>query len=137
MVKGTVQHLNPDGLHKNPAYSQAVRVAGNVATVYVGGQNAVDAKGKLVGKGDLKAQTLQVLRNVEIALADGGGELAHVICWNVHIVQGQEIQPGLEAFQEVWGKRPNPPTVTVVFVAGLGNPDYLVEIDAVAAVPIE
>jgi enamine deaminase RidA (YjgF/YER057c/UK114 family) len=56
-VKGTVQHLNPDGLHKNPAYSQAVVVTGNVKTVYVGGQNAVDVSGKIVGKGDIKAQT--------------------------------------------------------------------------------
>ena len=41
-MKGSVRHLSPDGLHKNPAYSQAVVVNGNVKTVYVGGQNAVE-----------------------------------------------------------------------------------------------
>jgi enamine deaminase RidA (YjgF/YER057c/UK114 family) len=71
-VKGSVQHLNPDGLHKNPAYSQAVVVTGNVTTVYVGGQNAVDASGKVVGKGDIKAQSEQVLENLGTALAAGG-----------------------------------------------------------------
>src|SRR4030095_8817066 len=134
-MKGSVQHLNPDGLHKNPAYSQAVVVAGNVKTVYVGGQNAVDASGQVVSKGDLKAQTEQVLKNVETALAAGGAKLEHVVKWTVYIVQGQPVQPGFEAFQRSWGDRPNPPTVTVLLVAGLANPDFLVEIDAIAVVP--
>jgi enamine deaminase RidA (YjgF/YER057c/UK114 family) len=56
-MKGSVQHLNPDGLHKNPAYSQAVVVTGTVKTLYVGGQNAVDTSGKIVGKGDIKTQS--------------------------------------------------------------------------------
>jgi enamine deaminase RidA (YjgF/YER057c/UK114 family) len=134
-MKGSVQYLNPDGLHKHSAYSQAVVVAGNVKTVYVGGQNAVDASGQVGGKGDLKAQTEQVLKNVETALAAGGAKLEHVVKWNVYIVQGQSVQPGFEAFQRSWGDRPNPPTVTVLLVAGLANPDFLVEIDAIAVVP--
>src|SRR4030095_7007341 len=118
-MKGSVQHLNPDGMHKNPAYSQAVVVAGNAKTVYVGGQNAVNASGQIVGKGDLEAQTEQVLRNVETALAASGGSLEHVVKWNVYIVQGQSVLPGFDAFRRGWGDRPNPPTVTVLFVAGL------------------
>lgn len=134
-MKGSVQHLNPDGLHKNPAYIQAVVVAGNVKTVYVGGQNAVDASGKIVGKGDINAQTEQVLKNLETALAVGGAKLEHVVKWNVYIVQGQSPLPGFEAFRRVWGDRPNPPTITVLFAAGLAHPDFLVEIDAIAVVP--
>jgi enamine deaminase RidA (YjgF/YER057c/UK114 family) len=136
-MKGSVQYLNPDGLHKNAAYSQAVVVGGNVKTVYVGGQNAVHASGQVVSKGDLKAQTEQVLKNVKTALAAGGAKLEHVVKWTVYIVQGQPVLPGFEAFRRAWGDRPNPPTVTVLFVAGLANPDYLVEIDAIAIVPQE
>lgn len=134
-MKGSVRRLNPDGLHKNPAYTQAVVVAGNVKTVYVGGQNAVDASGKIVGKGDINAQTEQVLKNLETALAVGGAKLEHVVKWNVYIVQGQSPLPGFEAFRRVWGDRPNPPTITVLFAAGLAHPDFLVEIDAIAVVP--
>src|SRR5262249_14530467 len=134
-MKGSVQHLNPDGLHKNPAYSQAVAVTRNVKTVYVGGQNAVDASGQVVGKGNLQVQTEQVLKNVETALAAGGAKLEHVVKWNVYIVQGQSVLPGFESFRHAWGDRPNPPTVTVLLVAGLANPDFLVEIDAIAVVP--
>lgn len=133
--RGEVRHLNPSGLHRNPAYSHAVTVTGNVKTVYVGGQNAVDSTGAVVGKGDIKAQTEQVIRNVQTALTAGGAGLEHVIKWNVYIVQGQPLAPGFEAFQAAWGDRPNPPLVTGVFVAGLANPDFLVEIEAVAVVP--
>ena len=136
-MKGSVQHLNPDGLHKNPAFSQAVVASGNVKTVYVGGQNAVDASGKIVGKGDIRAQSEQALKNVQTALAAGGAKLEHVVRWNVYIVQGQSLLPGFEAFQRAWGDRPNPPAITVLFVAGLANPDFLVEIDATAVVPQE
>lgn len=136
-MQGSVQHLNPDGLHKNPAYSQAVVVTGNVKTVYVGGQNAVDDSGTIVGEGDIKAQTEQVLRNVETALAAAGAGLEHVVKWNVLIVEGQPLLPGFEAFQSAWGDRPNPPIVTAMFVAGLAVPDFLVEIDAIAVVPQE
>jgi hypothetical protein len=42
------------------------------------------------------------------------------------------LQEGFEAFQQVWGKRPDPPVITGVFVASLANPDYLLGIEAVA-----
>lgn len=134
-MKATAQHLNPEGLPRNPAFSQGVAVAGQAKTVYVGGQDAVDASGRVVGKGDLKAQTTQALRNLETVLAAGGAKLEHVVKWTIHVVHGQSAQPGFEAFQEVWGQRPNPPAITFMFVAGLGHPDWLVEIDAIAVVP--
>jgi enamine deaminase RidA (YjgF/YER057c/UK114 family) len=63
-MKGSVKHLNPEGLHKNPAYSQAVVTMGNVRTVYVGGQNAADASDKVVGRDDIKAQAQQIFKNL-------------------------------------------------------------------------
>lgn len=132
---GNVRHLNPEGLHKNPAYTQAVVVSGDVTTIYVGGQNAVDAAGKIIGKGDIRVQTEKALENLETALAAGGAELQHVVKWNVYILHGQSAQLGFEAFQKVWGQRPTPPVITGIFVPALAHPDFLVEIDAVAVVP--
>lgn len=131
---GGVQYLNPAGLPVNPAFSQTVVVTGAVKTIYVGGQNAVDMEG-VVGRGDIGRQTEQVLANLQTALAAGGATLDHVVKWGVHIVQGQPLGPGFAAFQRVWGNRPNPPVITALFVAALANPDYLVEIDAIAVVP--
>jgi enamine deaminase RidA (YjgF/YER057c/UK114 family) len=135
--KGNVSYLNPEGLHRNPAYSQAVVVTGKAKTIYVGGQNAVDASGNIVGRGDIKAQTEQVYRNLETALAAGGARLEHVVKWNVYVVHGQPIEPGFEVFQKEWGNRPNPPVITMCFVSRLANPDFLIEMDAIAVVPEE
>ena len=133
-MRGQVERLNPEGLHKNPAYSQAVVTSGSVKTVYVGGQNAVDASGEVVGAGDIKLQAEQIFENLQTALAAGGARLDDVVKWNIYVVQGQPPQPAFEVFQRVWGDRPNPPLITLLFVAGLAHPDYLMEIDAVAVV---
>jgi enamine deaminase RidA (YjgF/YER057c/UK114 family) len=132
---GEVQHLNPNGLIKNPAFTNVIVVTGPVKTIYIGGQDAVDSSGAIVGKGDIRQQTEQVFNNLQAALKAGGAELEHVIKWNVYIVQGQPLQPAYEVFQHVWGRRPNPPAITGVFVFGLANPDFLVEMDAIAVVP--
>jgi enamine deaminase RidA (YjgF/YER057c/UK114 family) len=135
-METSVMHLNPEGLHKNPAYSQAIAVSGPVTTVYVGGQDAVDADGNVVGVGDLKAQSRQALRNVQTAVTAAGGTLEHVIKWNVLLVEGQLVQSGFEAFVEMWPAGAAPPVVTVAFVSGLGHPHFLVEIEAVAVIPL-
>ena len=134
-AKGQVQYINPDTLNKNPAFTNVVVASGPVRTVYIGGQDAIDASGTIVGKGDLKAQTEQILQNIQIALAAGGAQLEHVVKWNLYIVQGQPLRAGFEVFQRMWGNRPNPPAISVMFVAGLAHPDFLAEMDAIAVVP--
>lgn len=134
-MKGKIEYINPDTLNKNPAFTNVVTVTGPVRTVYVGGQDAVDASGAIIGKGDLKAQTEQILKNIEAALAAGGARVEHVIKWNLYVVQGQPLRVGFEAFQRFWGNRPNPPLISFAFVAGLAHPDFLAEMDAIAVVP--
>ena len=134
-LKGDVQYLNPDNLNQNPAFTNVVVVSGSIKTVYVGGQDAVDASGTIIGKGDLKAQTEQILQNIHTALAAGGARLEHVVKWNLYVLQGQSLREGFEVFQRFWGDRPHPPAISVMFVAGLAHPDFLAEMDAVAVVP--
>ena len=134
-TQGQVQHINPDGLSKNPAFTQVVAVNGPAKTIYVGGQDAVDASGTIVGKGDIKLQVEQVFKNLQTALRASGAELEHIIKWNIYMVQGQPLRPAFEVSQQIWGGRPNPPAITVVVVAGLANPEFLVEMDAIAVVP--
>jgi enamine deaminase RidA (YjgF/YER057c/UK114 family) len=132
---GSVRYINPDSLNKNPAFTNVVVVEGNVKTVHIGGQNAVNASGEIVGKGDIAAQIEQVLSNVRAALAAGGAGPEHIIKWNLYIVEGQSLQAGFAAFQNAWPEVPNPPAITAAFVSGLAHPDFLVEMDAVAVVP--
>ena len=132
---GRVEFLRPDGLHPNPAFSNVVAVTGSVRTIYVGGQDAVDAEGRIVGVGDLAAQTEQVLHNLRTALEAAGAGPEHVVKWNLLVVEGQDFASGYAVFQRVWGDRPNPPVITAAVVKGLAHPDFLVEMDAIAVVP--
>ena len=62
---GHVDFLNPDGLARNPAFTNVAVVSGAVRTIYIGGQDAITADGEIVGKGDLAAQTAQILANID------------------------------------------------------------------------
>jgi enamine deaminase RidA (YjgF/YER057c/UK114 family) len=127
-----VRHINPEGLHRSPAFSQAVVVERPAKTIYIGGQNGVDATGEVVGP-TLLEQSRQALRNIATILESEGASLANVVHWRIATVEGQSFDEGVEAFQEVWNPADPPPAITVHVVAGLG-PVFLVEIDAVAVV---
>lgn len=136
-LEGSVQFINPDGLPKNPAYTNVVVVSGSVKTIYIGAQGAFDAStGTIVGKGDIGAQTVQVLKNIQAALAGAGAKLEHIIKWTIYLTQGQPLQPAFEAGMRAWGDRPNPPLNTVMYVSELVPSDCLVCIEAIAVVPL-
>src|SRR5687768_7414268 len=132
---GEVTYLSPDGLFKNPAYSQLVVTTGPMKTIYIGGQNATNVEGQVVGKGDIKAQATQAMSNLKIALKAGGASLSNVIKWNIYIVQGQDAKVAFQALQEDLKTMPHPPIVTGVYVAALAQPDFLLEMEAIAVVP--
>jgi enamine deaminase RidA (YjgF/YER057c/UK114 family) len=134
-TKGEVVYINPEGLYKNPAYSQLVITKGPLKTIYIGGQNATTKEGQILGKGDIKVQAAQTLNNLKIALAAGGASLSNVIKWNVYIVEGQDAKVAFQALQEDLKKMPHPPIITGVYVAALAQPDFLLEMDAIAVVP--
>jgi len=127
----TVTHLNPEGLPSNPGFSQAVVVEGPSRMIFVGGQNAVTADGTIEGS-DLATQTRRALRNLELVLVAAGATLADVVSWSISVVEGHPLGPALGAFQEIWPVGAPPPAISVVIVAGLANPAFLVEITAVA-----
>ena len=109
MVHGSIEHLNPDSVPKNPAFTQVVVASGQVKTVYVGMQNAVDASRTIVGKGDIQAQTVQTLKNLQACLEAAGAKPEHIVRWNIYVAQGRPIQPAFEAGMRWWGNRANPP----------------------------
>ncbi|MGI5132096.1 RidA family protein [Pseudonocardia sp. CA-107938] len=127
-----VRHINPEGLHRSPAFSQAVVVEQPAKTIYIGGQNGVDADGKVVGP-TVGEQSRQAFANIATILAGEGATLADVVHWRIATVEGTSFDEGVAAFQEVWNRADPPPAITVHVVSALG-PGLLVEIDAVAAV---
>jgi enamine deaminase RidA (YjgF/YER057c/UK114 family) len=128
----STRHINPEGLHRSPAFSQAVVVEQPSKTIYIGGQNGVDADGKVVGP-TLREQATQAFRNLATILESEGASLANIVHWTIAAVDGNSVGDGVAAFQEVWNPADPPPAITVHIVAGLG-PGVLVEIDAIAVV---
>lgn len=127
-----IDFKNPEELLKNPAFSQVAITKGSGNTIYIGGQNAITKDLEIIGKGDISKQTEYALNNIEIALNSCNASLDHLFKLTIYIVQGQDVRKGFEGAQKFLKKLRNPPVITGVIVAGLANPDYLVEIEAIA-----
>ena len=130
-----IEHLNPEGMHRNPAYSQAIIVPANARILVVGGQNAVNEKGEIVGKGDIAAQTTKALDNLVTVLEAAGAGLDDLIRLGIYFRADADIRAGFGAWMARAGAMKNPPTVTGIQVAGLAHPDFLIEIEATAILP--
>jgi enamine deaminase RidA (YjgF/YER057c/UK114 family) len=126
--------INPGTMHRNPAYTQVVRVPAGYETIYVGGQNGTGRDGSIVGPG-LGEQTRQAVTNLRACLDAAGASPFDVVKLTILCVEGAPLHEGFAAFGEAWQADSAPPAITVAFVAGLAVPGALVEIEAVAAIP--
>jgi enamine deaminase RidA (YjgF/YER057c/UK114 family) len=136
-VPARIEHINPEGLVRNPAFTQVVTVSGPVKTVYIGAQNSVDGNRTIVGKGDIGAQTEQILKNIDACLAAAGARKEHLVSWNICVAEGQDITPAFQAGMRWWGQAGDPPLNNVMLVPGFVPADFLISIDAIAAVPLD
>jgi enamine deaminase RidA (YjgF/YER057c/UK114 family) len=125
-----ITRVNPDGLYKSPAFSQAVVVEGG-KTVYIGGQNGILPDGTMAGD-TLAAQTEQAYKNILEILKTVGAWQENVVKQTIYVVKGQDIREGFAAAQKIWGNFPT--AISFAFVEALGVPGALVEIEAVAVV---
>ena len=126
----SIQRINPSTLAPPRVYSHVVK-DGN--TVYIAGQVARDRDGKIVGVGDAKAQLEKVYKNLEAALAAAGGNLSHLVKTTVFMTHREDIPAYLEA-KAKYLSSDNPPASTLILCSGLSDPDFRIEIEAIAIV---
>jgi enamine deaminase RidA (YjgF/YER057c/UK114 family) len=133
-----VELLDPEGL-PTPEHYRQLAVATGSRTVYLSGQVARTADGTPVGGGDLAAQVEQAYRNVATAMAAVGGSFADVAKLTVYVVDWTPdklaaLGEGVGRVAAALGIDPVKP-ITLLGVASLGEPDLLVEVEAIAVLP--
>jgi enamine deaminase RidA (YjgF/YER057c/UK114 family) len=127
VIGGEKRHLNPPGLARPRAGTCVVEADG---TAYLAGQVALNAAGELVGKGDVDAQLAQIYANFDETLRAIGATRANVVKTTTYMTRPDYFASVRQAREAYYGGAP--PTSTAFVVQGLTDPDYLVEIEAVA-----
>ena len=127
--------LRPDGLVHSPAFSHVAVIPSGVATIYVGGQNAVDASGTLVGADDIAGQPAQVMANLKTALAAAGASMSDLVSCTILFVDGVDLRAAYGVAASALDADREPPLVTGAMIAGLAVPGALIELSAMAVVP--
>ena len=128
------QYANPKELNVPRFYTHAVSIEGVQKLVTISGQVSWDASGNVVGKGDMRAQSEQVFRNVTVALKAFGAGWDDVIKMNGYMV-GMNAER-VNVYREVRNrflKQGALPASTLVGVEALVHPDLLLEVEVVAA----
>jgi enamine deaminase RidA (YjgF/YER057c/UK114 family) len=135
MSKPSKEFLSPKTLIPPAGYSHIAKV-NHGTIVYLAGQVASDANGKLIGEGNFEAQAEQVFRNLKIAVEAAGGTMADIVKLNIYLVAevDQGDVPKLRAIRDRYVNVETPPASTLVVVSRLARPGWLIEIEAVAAI---
>ncbi len=129
-----IQHINPQGLSSSPAYTQVVSAKPGTI-IWVSGQVAQNAKGELVGKGDLKAQLNQAWENVRLALAGSGATFQDVVKVTTYVVNYKpSMRDDLRAARLRFMGDAKPPAATLIGVQSLASDEWLVEIEVTAVI---
>ncbi|MGH7041431.1 MAG: RidA family protein [Acetobacteraceae bacterium] len=130
----SITYINPSELGVPPGYSQVVEVRAG-RTIFIAGQTALDRDGELVGKGDFAAQAAQVFRNLAVALQSVGCTANNLVKLTVFLRNMDDLPAYRVARNRFFATATPPaaPAVTLVQISSLYGPDFMIEIEAVAA----
>ena len=129
-----VRFLNPASMPQSVGYTQVVEVTGS-KMLYISGQIAINPAGQIVGAGDLQAQTEQVFENLKAGLAAAGARFEHVVKLHLYLLDITQIQI-VRNVRDRYINTQFPPASTAVEVRRLFRDQLLIEIDAIAALPV-
>jgi enamine deaminase RidA (YjgF/YER057c/UK114 family) len=128
-----ITRTNPSSISKPFSnYAHVVTAEGAQKLVFCAGQVAADVDGKVLPPDDFAAQTKMVMKNLENALAAGGAKLSDVTKITIYICNPHDVPKARHILIDYFGD--NPPGSTLCVLRGLANPNFLLEIEAIAAV---
>jgi enamine deaminase RidA (YjgF/YER057c/UK114 family) len=126
-----VERSNPAALASPPGYSHVVK---DGTTVYLAAQVARNSDGVTVGVGDFNAQAEQVFKNIQAALESVGTNMSHLMKLNVFMTHREDF-PAYRVIRPKFVLDDALPVSTLIFCAGLADPDFRVEIEVIATMP--
>ena len=128
-----ITRINPSNISKPFSnYSHVVTAEGTQKLVFCAGQVAADTDGKVLPPDDFGAQTKMVMKNLENALAAGGAKLSDVTKVTIYICNPHDVPKARGILHDYFGE--HPPGSTLCILRGLANPNFLLEVEAIAAV---
>jgi enamine deaminase RidA (YjgF/YER057c/UK114 family) len=128
-----ITRINPKTISKPfTNYAHVVTVEGAKKLVFCAGQVAADVNGKVLLPDNFDAQTKMVMKNLKAALAAGGAKLSDVTKVTIYICNPHDVPKARGILFDYFGK--HPPGSTLCILRGLANPNFLLEIEAIAAV---
>jgi enamine deaminase RidA (YjgF/YER057c/UK114 family) len=133
-ARQSIVRSNPPELGTPPGYSQIVDVAAN-RIIFISGQTALDRDGNLIGKNDFAAQATQVFRNLSVALEERGCNPSNLVKMTVFLTDMDNLAAYREARNRFFASvtPAAAPAVTLIEVSRLYGPEFLIEIEAIAA----
>ncbi len=128
----TIQRYAAKGVWDPPTYAQGVKVTGAQTILYIAGQVAYDDKGGPAHRGDFKAQARAVFQAVKAQVEAGGGTMDSIVKINTYLTDIRHRADLVPIREEFLGKKS--PASTLVAVAALAQPEWLIEVEAVAVI---
>jgi 2-iminobutanoate/2-iminopropanoate deaminase len=127
-----IKEVRPQGMFKSPTapFSIATRLEGR-KILHISGQVPQDGAGNNVALGDVEGQTHQVIKNIKAIVEDQGGSLGDISRLLIFITQREFLAPIMKVRHQYFSEPY--PAATAVVVSGLAHADWLVEIEATAA----
>ncbi len=127
-----IERTNPSSLGQPSGYHHVVK---DGKTVYLAGQVARDKDGKTVAVGDAAAQAEQVFSNIQAALESVGSDLGHILKMTTFMTRREDFPAYRAARSKFLTDDDALPASTLILCSGLADPEFLIEIEAVAAIP--
>ncbi len=128
----TIERYCAKGVFDPPTYSQAVKVTGAQTVLFLAGQVAYDDKGNPAHRGDFAAQARAVFQAVKAQVYAGGGTMQSIVKINTYLTDIRHRADLVPVREEFFGKKT--PASTLVAVAALAQPDWMIEVEAIAVV---
>jgi 2-iminobutanoate/2-iminopropanoate deaminase len=131
-MAASIQRYAAKGVWDPPGYSQAVKVTGAQTILYIAGQVAYDDKGGPAHRGDFKAQARATFQALKAQVEAGGGTMDNIVKINTYLTDIRHRADLAAIREEFLGKKS--PASTLVAVAALAMPEWMIEIEAVAVI---